>query len=113
MAINPSSLAHLQRSEFPIARNAATTLKEKQQASGVESSSGVDFADAIAGAIHQAAAAESQSVTMSGKFADGDPSVGIHEVIVASERANISLRYVVTLKNKVLDAYRNIMSTQV
>ena len=46
-------------------------------------------------------------------FANGDPGVGIHEVMIASEKANISLRYAVTLKNKLVDAYRELMNTAV
>jgi flagellar hook-basal body complex protein FliE len=39
--------------------------------------------------------------------------VGIHEVMIASEKASIELRYATTLKNKALEAYRDLMSTPV
>jgi flagellar hook-basal body complex protein FliE len=47
------------------------------------------------------------------KFAKGDPAMGIHEVVIASEKANIAVRYATTLKNKALEAYRELMNTQV
>jgi flagellar hook-basal body complex protein FliE len=104
----------MQRSEFPIARNEGARNTEKSgRSDGAESSSGLDFADAITGAVQRAAADEKQATEMSLQFAEGDPNVGIHEVVIASERANVSLRYAVTLKNKVVEAYRDIMSTQV
>jgi flagellar hook-basal body complex protein FliE len=34
-------------------------------------------------------------------------------VVIASEKANIAVRYAVTLKNKALEAYRELMNTQV
>ncbi len=74
---------------------------------------GPDFADAFADAIQSAGNDERVATDMAVKFADGDPSVGIHEVVIASEKANLSLRYTVTLKNKLLEAYRELMSTQV
>tara|TARA_R110002096_G_scaffold143328_4_gene299343 strand:- start:136570 stop:136884 length:315 start_codon:yes stop_codon:yes gene_type:complete len=104
----------MQRSEFPIARNDATSrIGKSNRSDGAESSSGLDFADAITGAVQRAANDEKQATNMSVQFAEGDPNVGIHEVVIASERANVSLRYAVTLKNKVVEAYRDIMSTQV
>ena len=47
------------------------------------------------------------------RFANHDPSVGIHEVVIASEKASIAVRYAVTLKNKALEAYHELMNTQV
>ena len=112
MANSISNLASMQRSEFPIARTEARRM-EKLRGDDAASSTGVDFADAITGAISRAANDEKQATEMSLQFAEGDPNVGIHEVMIASERANVSLRYAVTLKNKVVEAYRDIMSTQV
>lgn len=107
-----ASLANLQRSEFPIARTERKQNigKEEGQAPRVE---GPDFADAFADAINRASADDRIASEMAESFADGDPNVGIHEVVIASEKANLSLRYSVTLKNKLLEAYRDIMSTQV
>lgn len=67
------------------------------------------FADALA----QARATEQTSTEMSARFAAGDPEVGIHETMIAAEEANISLRFATTLKNKAIEAYRELMNTQV
>ncbi len=75
-------------------------------------SGGIDFGDALAGALEQASASERTATEASEKFAKGDPSIGLHEVMIASEKAAIGLRYAVTLKNKVIEAYRELMSTQ-
>jgi len=73
----------------------------------------VDVGNAFANALTEASAAEKTSLDAAQRFANGDPSVGIHEVMIASEQANISLKFATTLKNKALDAYRELMSTQV
>lgn len=49
---------------------------------------------------------------LSNKFANGD-SVSIHELIIKGEQADISLRMMSTIKNKVLEAYTEIMHMQV
>ena len=64
-------------------------------------------------AIDEARAREKIAGDAQVGFANGDPGVGIHEVMIASEKANVSLRYAVTMKNKLLDAYRELMNTSV
>ncbi|HTE55982.1 MAG TPA: flagellar hook-basal body complex protein FliE [Kofleriaceae bacterium] len=74
---------------------------------------GPDFGDVLLEAVEGAAGSERAATEASTRFAAGDPSVGIHEVIIASEKASIAVRYATTLKNKLLDAYRELMNTQV
>ena len=74
---------------------------------------GPDFADALLSAVENASGAEKAADEAATKFAAGDPAIGIHEVMIASEKANIAVRYATTLKNKLIDAYRELMNTQV
>jgi flagellar hook-basal body complex protein FliE len=75
--------------------------------------SGADLGEAFEHALHQARELEHQSTQASEAFANGDPSMGIHEVMIATEKANLAVRYTTTLKNKALEAYRELMNTQV
>ncbi len=70
-----------------------------------------DFGDLLLSSVEDARAAESHADDLGARFADGDPTVGIHEVMIATERAGVSLRYAVTLKNKAIEAYRELMNT--
>jgi flagellar hook-basal body complex protein FliE len=72
-----------------------------------------DFGSALAGALSEGRGAEQTAQSLSQKFANGDPSVGIHEVMIASEKAAIAVRYAVTMKNKLLEAYRDLMNTPI
>ena len=72
-----------------------------------------DLADSFSEALNDARAAEHQATDAADRFAKGDPGMGIHEVVIASEKANIEIRYATTLKNKALEAYRELMNTQV
>ncbi len=69
------------------------------------------FSDVLADGLEKARDAEEHADDLGERFAAGDPTVGIHEMMIASERAGISLRYAVTLKNKAIEAYRDLMNT--
>jgi len=73
----------------------------------------VDLAGTFGKALEDARGAEHQATSAAERFANDDPSMGIHEVVIASEKANIAVRYATTLKNKALEAYRELMNTQV
>jgi flagellar hook-basal body complex protein FliE len=73
----------------------------------------VDLADSFGKALAEAHGAEHRATDAAEQFAKGDPGMGIHEVMIASEKANIAVRYATTLKNKALEAYRELMNTQV
>jgi flagellar hook-basal body complex protein FliE len=70
---------------------------------------GASFGHALA----DARAAEHTATTSAEAFAAGDAGVGIHEVVIAAEKANLAIRFATTLKNKALEAYRELMNTQV
>lgn len=72
-----------------------------------------DLAGTFGKALADARGLEKDATQAADRFASGDPSMGIHEVIIASEKANIAVRYATTLKNKAVEAYRDLMNTQV
>lgn len=72
---------------------------------------GTDFGAALTGALQKAGDAERAADDAAQRFAAGDPGMGIHEVMIAAEKASITVRYAVTLKNRVLEAYRDLMNT--
>jgi flagellar hook-basal body complex protein FliE len=76
-----------------------------------DSSKAEGFSDILADGLEQARNAEAHADDLGERFAAGDPTVGIHEMMIAAERAGISLRYAVTLKNKAVEAYRDLMNT--
>lgn len=69
------------------------------------------FTDILAEAAQGARAEENAAIESVEAFAQG--KTGVHEVMIAQERASIALRYAVTLKNRAMEAYRELMNTQV
>ena len=79
---------------------------------GVGRVQGKGFADVLGDAITDARQMERTSDHMADRFAAGDPTVGLHEVMIATEKTGIAVRFAVTLKNRALEAYRELMGTQ-
>jgi flagellar hook-basal body complex protein FliE len=86
-------------------------IPEMPQLESTKAASGVDFGKALGAAMSQAGAAERTADDMGQKFANGDPSVGIHEVMIASTKAEVSVKYAVSLKNKLIEAYKELLNT--
>ena len=74
---------------------------------------GPDFADTLVKAVESAGRAERAAEDASMRFANGDPTMAIDQVMISAEKASISLRYAVALKNRAIEAYRELMNTPV
>jgi len=72
-----------------------------------------ELGEAFTKALVEARQLDHDATQTAEQFAAGKPDVGMHEVIIASEKANIALRYATTLKNKALEAYRELINTPV
>jgi flagellar hook-basal body complex protein FliE len=95
-------------------RGAGITGVEKPTGTdAAQGSDGVDFASALSDAIDNAGASERAASQAADRFAAGDPEIGIHEVMIASEKASVSLRFATTVKNQALAAYRELMNTPI
>ncbi len=70
------------------------------------------FQDVLKGAISEVNRLQGESdKAMQGVHAGG--SKNLHEVMVSMEKADISMRLMVSMRNKVVDAYQEIMRMQV
>ena len=79
----------------------------------VEKKPEADLAQSFTKALDEARSLDQDATQKADAFAANDQSVGIHEVMIATEKANIALRYATTLKNKALEAYHELMQTNV
>jgi flagellar hook-basal body complex protein FliE len=70
------------------------------------------FADVIGKLVQQVDTAQTKSDQMVQSLALGDP-VDIHQVMLSVNEANTSMQLLLQLRSKVLDAYQEIMRTQV
>lgn len=79
---------------------------------GKQASSETDFTGFLTDALMQTQKAQVEADRAMEKLATGEAK-SIHEVMVAMEEADISMRMVVQMRNKIVDAYQEIMRMQV
>mgnify|MGYP001444737225 CR=1 FL=1 len=69
------------------------------------------FADSLK-SFYQSVNAESKEADKKvAAFATGKP-IGIHDVVIATEKAGLSLRFLLQIRNKLLEGYQEIMRMQ-
>jgi len=74
---------------------------------------GVDFSTLMNESIQQVSEAQMQAGELAKSFELGDKSVGLPEVMVALQKANISFQAMTQVRNKLLNAYQEVMNMQV
>lgn len=73
----------------------------------------VDFADALKNSLDQVNGAQVKAEQLGQRFSTGDDSVNLSDVLIASQKANISFQATVQVRNKLVSAYHDIMTMQV
>jgi len=74
---------------------------------------GADFAAMMKQAVEQVSESQSQARQLATAFETGDPNVELPEVMVALQKASVSFQAVNQVRNKLLSAYKEVMSMQV
>jgi flagellar hook-basal body complex protein FliE len=72
---------------------------------------GPSFADTLKGALQEVGSLQQTSQDAIGAFVRGEP-VELHQVMAAAEEAGIALDMLVEVRNKLVDAYRSVISMQ-
>lgn len=73
----------------------------------------VDFAQALKTSLEQVNGMQKNSEKLSQRFALGDDSVNLSDMMIAMQKASISLQATVQVRNKLVSAYQDIMNMQV
>jgi len=71
-----------------------------------------NFADILKQAIDRVNELQKKAEKLTDDFAEGRIS-NIHEVIIEAEKASLALRLTVEVRNRIVEAYRDIMRMQI
>ena len=114
---NLSKIVQTGDAEGLVGGGEASVLREMQKngmqspGSNAGSSTGA-FIDALKGAVEQTNVAQVQADTAVRELVAGR-NKNIHETMLTVEKADASLKLMMQVRNKILDAYREIMRMQV
>lgn len=73
----------------------------------------LDFASALKASLDQVNNTQQKAEQLGQRFATGDDSVNLSDVMIATQKANISFQATVQVRNKLVSAYHDIMAMQV
>jgi flagellar hook-basal body complex protein FliE len=71
------------------------------------------FADALKTSLDSVAKSQNQSAELQKSFTVGDPNTNLQDVMVSMQKSNISFQQAVQVRNKLVQAYHDIMNMQV
>ena len=71
------------------------------------------FGEMLEQAVNKVNDVQKTSSSMAKAYEMGDPNVDITDVMVASQKASVSFQSMVQVRNKLIDAYRDVMNMPV
>lgn len=71
------------------------------------------FGEMLTQAVNKVNDVQQTSSQMATAYEMGDPNVDITDVMVASQKASVSFQSMVQVRNKLIDAYRDVMNMPV
>ncbi|MGN6388867.1 MAG: flagellar hook-basal body complex protein FliE [Burkholderiaceae bacterium] len=72
-----------------------------------------DFAQALKSSLDQVNGMQQHADQLGQRFALGDDSVNLSDMMISMQKANIALQATVQVRNKLVSAYQDIMNMQV
>ncbi|MDD2400836.1 MAG: flagellar hook-basal body complex protein FliE [Clostridia bacterium] len=85
---------------------------DQVQKSNVRKESVSTFSGILKDALNEVNASQTQAEQLISDFAIGN-DVELHQVVIATEKASLALELTMSIKNKVVEAYQEIMRMQV
>jgi flagellar hook-basal body complex protein FliE len=88
-------------------------VQPRAPAAIADASKTADFGSLLKKSIDGVSSSQNAASVLADKFERGDPGTDIGSVMVALQRADLSFRAVTEVRNKLVDAYKDIMNMQV
>lgn len=105
-------LSAIQQEMKSMALDAAGSVRSLP-VTGTAQNSALDFSALLGDAINHVNGLQKASNTMATRFDAGDHSVGLADVMIAGQKSSVAFEATVQVRNKLLEAYKEIMSMPV
>jgi flagellar hook-basal body complex protein FliE len=73
----------------------------------------VDFGQVLKSSLDKVAETQNAAGALSARYMKGDDTVSLSDVMIAGQKANISLQATIQVRSKLVAAYNDIMNMQV
>ncbi len=91
-------------------RALATRAEGTQGIAGNSTVKQSDFQGMLTKALASVNQTQQQAASLSARFEHNDPKVDLSEVMIASQKANVSFQAITQVRNKLVSAYQDIMN---
>ncbi|WJW74576.1 flagellar hook-basal body complex protein FliE [Thiohalobacter sp. IOR34] len=91
-------------------RAMAGAAQGAERAPAAEEAGGPGFAALLKQSVDQVSDAQRTAGAMANAFAKGDPNVDLTEVMVALQKASVSFQAMTQVRNKLVEAYQQVMN---
>ncbi len=71
---------------------------------------GVEFGSVLKQSVESVNTQQQKAVSMMGDFEAGRPGIDLAEVMIATQKASVSFQAMTEVRNKLVEAYREIMN---
>lgn len=88
---------------------AAQAQGAPQTPTGPEGGGAVDFSEMLKRSVNAVNDTQKQAGKLAEAFEAGDPNTDLTQVMIALQKANVSFQAMTQVRNKLLDAYNEIM----
>lgn len=85
----------------------------QQTTSATATGDAPDFQALLQNAIQAVNSAQNEAQAKAQSFSTGDSSMSLEEVMVSMQKANIAFQGMIAVRNKLVDAYREVINLQV
>jgi flagellar hook-basal body complex protein FliE len=106
--INTESVLMQLRANAALAQNKIADVREL-----TGDSAGANFSALLKQSIEKVNDLQNTSSNLVNAFEIGDPEVSLAQVMVAKQKSSIAFQSVLQVRNKLLEAYKEVMSMQV
>lgn len=106
--INTESLLMQLRANAALAQNKTGAVQETTAGLG-----GSDFSTLLKQSIDKVNDLQNASGELAKAFELGDPNVSLAQVMIAKQKSSIAFQSVLQVRNKLVEAYKEVMSMQV
>jgi flagellar hook-basal body complex protein FliE len=72
-----------------------------------------DFQTMFSNAVNNVAVKQQQASELATRFEQGDPSIDLPEVMIARQKASVSFQAMTQVRNKLIEAYKDVMNMPV
>lgn len=93
-----------------LAQMRSMSIEVSNKPEEVEGDGGSDFSAMLKESIDSVNSVQKNSAQLSKSFEMGDQDVSLAEVMIASQKASVSFQAMLQVRNKLVDAYKDVMN---